>query len=215
MSMSEEGVIVSTPAESGDQLAITEPEIEGREESEKSLPATNEETAAAGEGGEKEKEIAVATNDQVKSDQVAQNEAENEVVQNEAEKHGSEEATTAATSGEPESVGNVAASDEKAKGDEDSQNEGEKEGLAGQESGVGVTRVENAVDSTLEIEREGLETSKVLRATDAEAGDAQKSPPDPTQPAVSTITYHDLGYEVTQRKFFKRLPNKIILDSVR
>ena len=33
--------------------------------------------------------------------------------------------------------------------------------------------------------------------------------------AVSSITFHDLSYEVTQRKCCKRLPNKVILDSVR
>ncbi|CAI8000347.1 Broad substrate specificity ATP-binding cassette transporter ABCG2 [Geodia barretti] len=33
-------------------------------------------------------------------------------------------------------------------------------------------------------------------------------------PSVSSITFHDLGYEVTQRKCFRKLPNKIILDSV-
>ena len=33
--------------------------------------------------------------------------------------------------------------------------------------------------------------------------------------AVSSITFHDLSYEVTQRKFHKRLPNKTILHSVR
>ena len=34
-------------------------------------------------------------------------------------------------------------------------------------------------------------------------------------PSVSSITFHDLGYEVTLRKCFRRLPNKIILDCVR
>ena len=33
--------------------------------------------------------------------------------------------------------------------------------------------------------------------------------------AVSSITFHDLSYEVTQRKYCKRLPNKTILNSVR
>ena len=33
--------------------------------------------------------------------------------------------------------------------------------------------------------------------------------------SVSSITFHDLGYDVTQRKCFKKLPNKTILDSVR
>ena len=33
--------------------------------------------------------------------------------------------------------------------------------------------------------------------------------------AVSSITFHDLSYEVTQRKCCKRLPNKTILDSIR
>ena len=33
--------------------------------------------------------------------------------------------------------------------------------------------------------------------------------------AVSSITFHNLSYEVTQRKLHKRLPNKTILNSVR
>ena len=33
--------------------------------------------------------------------------------------------------------------------------------------------------------------------------------------AVFSITFHDLSYEVTQRKCCRRLPNKVILDSVR
>ena len=32
---------------------------------------------------------------------------------------------------------------------------------------------------------------------------------------ASSITFHDLSYEVPQRKFHKRLPNKTILNSVR
>ena len=33
--------------------------------------------------------------------------------------------------------------------------------------------------------------------------------------AVSSITFHDLSYEVTQRKLHKKLPNKTILNRVR
>ena len=33
--------------------------------------------------------------------------------------------------------------------------------------------------------------------------------------AVSSITFHDLSYKVTQRKLHKKLPNKTILNRVR
>ena len=36
-----------------------------------------------------------------------------------------------------------------------------------------------------------------------------------TEQPVSSVTFHDISYEVPQRKCFKRLPNKIILRSVR
>ena len=103
-------------------------------------------------------------------------------------------------------------------GDEIVQNEAENaggtEGLL-VESGEVEVSVENAIDCTPEIEREGLEAR---RASDVEAGDDPKSDhaaASATTAPVSSITFHDLGYEVTQRKFFKRLPSKIILDSVR
>ena len=32
---------------------------------------------------------------------------------------------------------------------------------------------------------------------------------------VSSITFHDLSYEVTQRKLHKKLPNKTIINRVR
>ena len=103
-------------------------------------------------------------------------------------------------------------------GDEIVQNEAENaggtEGLL-VESGEVEVSVENAIDCTPEIEREGLEAR---RASDVEAGDDPKSDhaaASATTAPVSSITFHDLGYEVTQKKFFKRLPNKIILDFVR
>ena len=112
---------------------------------------------------------------------------------------------------------NAVTSAEKVTSDETVQNEAENacetKGLL-VESKVVEASVENAIDCTPEIEREGLETR---RASDVEVGDNAKSDhavASATAP-VSSITFHDLGYEVTQRKCFKRLPNKNILDSVR
>ena len=34
-------------------------------------------------------------------------------------------------------------------------------------------------------------------------------------PQNGSLSFHDLSYEVAQRKHFKKLPNKTILDAVR
>ena len=129
-----------------------------------------------------------------------------------------EEAETGGEDGETVSdEKNAVTGTEQVTGDEIVQNEAENaggtEGLL-VESGEFEVSVENAIDCTPEIERERLEAR---RASDVEARDDPKSDhvaASETAP-VSSITFHDLGYEVTQKKFFKRLPNKIILDFVR
>ena len=70
------------------------------------------------------------------------------------------------------------------------------------------------------MEEKEVETVKEGPAIDGEGGDGAKSnhtanSAEARTPPVSSITFHDLSYEVTQRKCFRRLPNKIILRSVR
>ena len=120
---------------------------------------------------------------------------------------------TAATSDEPE--------DEQTTNDEVvvkvAEEEEETEGLLRTDSDVDVNPASEPVVAghcKPEIEREEREASKERGTSDGEDEDAAKSEQSPSTAPVSSITFHDLGYEVPQRKCFKRLPNKIILDSV-
>lgn len=70
------------------------------------------------------------------------------------------------------------------------------------------------------MEVKEVETGKEGSAFYGKGGDGAKSNHTANSaaagtPPVSSITFHDLSYEVTQRKCFRRLPNKIILRSVR
>ena len=48
-------------------------------------------------------------------------------------------------------------------------------------------------------------------AVHSEEGDAENS----RRGGAAGLSFHELSYEVAQRKCFKKLPNKIILDSIR
>ena len=48
-------------------------------------------------------------------------------------------------------------------------------------------------------------------AGDAPAKRAERQPGKTSE----SLSFHDLSYEVTQKKFFRKLPNKVILNSVR
>lgn len=71
-----------------------------------------------------------------------------------------------------------------------------------------------------EMEEKEVETAKEGLVIDREGGEGAQSNHTANSaaagtPPVSSITFHDLSYEVTQRKCFRRLPNKIVLHSVR
>jgi ATP-binding cassette subfamily G (WHITE) protein 2 len=70
------------------------------------------------------------------------------------------------------------------------------------------------LDFTPEIEQGNLKTCVAEEGKGNVPKSDKSAAPVGDSPSVSSITFHDLGYEVTQRKCFRRLPNKIILDSV-
>ena len=64
-------------------------------------------------------------------------------------------------------------------------------------------------------EEKDVGTNDLRLASEEPTGQASSNVAQDAAAAVSSITFHDLGYEVSQRRCFKRLPDKIILDSVR
>ena len=157
------------------------------------------------------------------------------------EKEGEEETVG---SGAVETEGNVEreAEQETKEGDveregEQETKEGEGEGKTAEEISTTVTGDQNVTDEeTVEIELKGYqsETSSATDRTEPEepqieregnksnqkeptsaTGDQMEQEVPKNGAAVSSITFHELSYEVGQRKCLKKLPNKVILDSVR
>ena len=72
----------------------------------------------------------------------------------------------------------------------------------------------SATDQTEPEEPQIERKSNQMEPTSA-TGDQTEQEVPKNGAAVSSITFHELSYEVGQRKCFKKLPNKVILDSVR
>ena len=91
---------------------------------------------------------------------------------------------------------------------------GETEGLLSVETEM-IVFADLGDDSQTEREEEEEKGGKERRAEEEEDGPISDKTTGAPIASVSSITFHDLGYEVGQRKCFKRLPNKTILHSVR
>jgi flagellar biosynthesis GTPase FlhF len=90
-------------------------------------------------------------------------------------------------------------------------NFGAEDALSERDEDSGDDAIEEDGDIT---QRAATEESSANATGDGYAKTAESQTRRSSGGLVSSITFHDLGYEVGQRRCFKKLPNKIILDSV-
>ena len=165
-------------------------------------------------GGEKEGEEETVGSGAVETEGDVEREAEQETKEGDVEREG--EQKTKEGEGEGKTAPNLVDTEEISTTVTGDQNVTDEETVEIELKGY-QSETSSATDQTEpeepQIEREGNKSNQ--KEPTSATGDQMEQEVPKNGAAVSSITFHELSYEVGQRKCFKKLPNKVILDSVR